>query len=51
MRAVTFVCLLVAGLSSASAAADEGGASFWLPGQMASFGAAPGEPGWSLPLV
>lgn len=31
--------------------ADEGGASFWLPGQMASFAAAPGEAGWSLPLV
>jgi hypothetical protein len=31
--------------------ADEGGASFWLPGQMASFAAVPGEPGWSLPLV
>ena len=25
--------------------ADEGGASFWLPGQMASFAAAPGEAG------
>ena len=33
------------------ASADEGGASFWLPGQMASFAAAPGEAGWSMPLV
>jgi hypothetical protein len=33
------------------AIADEGGASFWLPGQMASFAAAPGEAGWSMPLV
>ena len=31
--------------------ADEGGASFWLPGQMSSFAAAPGEPGFSLPVV
>jgi len=28
--------------------ADEGGASFWLPGQFASFAAAPQTPGWSL---
>jgi len=31
--------------------ADEGGVSFWLPGQMASFSAVQGEPGWSVPLV
>ena len=30
---------------------DEGGASFWLPGQMSSFAAASGEPGFSLPVV
>lgn len=30
--------------------ADEGGVSFWLPGQMGSFAATPVEPGWSLPL-
>ncbi len=33
------------------AAADEGGVSFWLPGQYGSFAAAPGEPGWSLPMI
>jgi hypothetical protein len=33
------------------ASADEGGASFWLPGQMSSFAAAPGEAGFSLPFV
>ena len=38
-------------LASAPAAADEGGVSFWLPGQYASFAAVPGDPGWSLPLV
>jgi hypothetical protein len=36
---------------SPAAFADEGGVSFWLPGQMGSFAAAPAEPGWSLPLV
>jgi hypothetical protein len=35
----------------ASAHADEGGVSFWLPGQFGSFAAAPGEPGWSLPFL
>ena len=34
-----------------AAVADEGGAGFWLPGQMGSFSALPGDPGWSLPLV
>lgn len=32
-------------------AADEGGVSFWLPGQYASFAAIPPEPGFSMPLV
>jgi len=35
----------------AIAVADEGGVSFWLPGQFSSFAAAPGEPGWALPFV
>jgi hypothetical protein len=33
------------------ARADEGGVSFWAPGQFGSFAATPGEPGWSMPLV
>ena len=45
-------CVTVALLSAAPAAfADEGGVSFWLPGQLGSFSALPGDPGWSLPLV
>ena len=32
----------------ADAHADEGGASFWLPGQYASLAAVPPSPGWSL---
>lgn len=31
--------------------ADEGGVSFWLPGQFGSMAAVPGDPGWSLPLI
>jgi hypothetical protein len=31
--------------------ADEGGVSFWLPGQQSNFAATPGEPGWSIPVV
>jgi hypothetical protein len=31
--------------------ADEGGVSFWLPGQYGSFAAVAPSPGWSMPLV
>jgi len=37
--------------ASTMCVADEGGVSFWLPGQYSSFAAVPGDPGWSLPLV
>ena len=40
---VTFGC--------SSAYADEGGVSFWLPGQMGSFAAVATEPGWALPVM
>src|SRR5262245_48381321 len=33
------------------ARADEGGVSFWAPGQMGSFSAVPGDPGFALPVV
>src|ERR1700722_5672087 len=33
------------------ARADEGGISFWLPGQSASFAASPQVPGWALGVV
>lgn len=36
---------------SLPAIADEGGTSFWLPGQYGSLAAVPGDPGWSLPLI
>jgi len=38
-------------LAAQASFADEGGASFWLPGSMGSFSALPSDPGWSLPLV
>jgi hypothetical protein len=36
---------------STTCVADEGGVSFWLPGQMGSFAGLPGDPGWSLATV
>ncbi len=45
--AAVAVVLLVA----QPAAGDEGGVSFWLPGQFGSFAAVPAAPGWSLGAV
>jgi hypothetical protein len=42
---------LAASIIASPASADEGGVSFWLPGQFSSFAAVPGEPGWSVPIV
>ena len=44
---IAFATLLIANALHA----DEGGVSFWAPGQFGSFSAVPGEPGWSIPLV
>jgi len=38
-------------LAANTACADEGGVSFWAPGQFSSLAAVPGEPGWAVPLV
>jgi hypothetical protein len=46
--ALLLVCALATGFD---ARADEGGASFWLPGQVASMAAVPPAPGWSLNLM
>jgi len=53
IRAILALALLIGtGIFFAPlASADEGGASFWLPGQYGSLAAAPAEPGWSLPLI
>ena len=47
-------CIVAVGaisLISHGALADEGGVSFWLPGQYGSFAALPPETGFSMPLV
>jgi hypothetical protein len=41
------LAILMLGSMSDAAYADEGGYSFWLPGQFSSLAAAPGVPGWS----
>ena len=55
MTVTSFEKSLCAGMLLAAAStmcvADEGGVSFWLPGQYGSFAAVPGDPGWSLPVV
>jgi len=48
---VTVAALVVAAAFPKSSRADEGGTSFWLPGQFANLAAVPGEPGWSLATV
>src|SRR5436309_1361144 len=45
------VTAFIASIASQAALADEGGLSFWLPGNFGSFAAAPGEPGLTLPLI
>jgi hypothetical protein len=44
---VTSAALLIV----SNARADEGGVSFWAPGQFGSLAAVPGEPGFALPVV
>ena len=50
LRKPVCAAVLLAAASTMSMA-DEGGVSFWLPGQMGSFAAVPGDPGWSLGAV
>ena len=51
MTTTTRVLSLLTLLPIAMAQADDGGISFWLPGQFGALAAAPVAPGWSLPLV
>ena len=51
MTTKTRVLGLIALLPIALAHADDGGISFWLPGQFGALAAAPVTPGWSLPLI
>ena len=52
-RVVGSLCVVAASLTAmgAPSSADEGGASFWIPGQYGSFIAVPDEPGWTLPIL
>jgi hypothetical protein len=53
-RLVLFTLLLAftfLALFESSAHPDEGGVSFWLPGQYGSFAAIAADPGFSLPMV
>jgi hypothetical protein len=49
LRMTLLLGALVTG--STAAKSDEGGVSFWLPGQFGSLAAAPQQPGWSLATV
>jgi hypothetical protein len=52
MGIVALVLLIIGGgFASPPANADEGGVSFWLPGQNGSLVAVPSDPGWSFALV
>jgi hypothetical protein len=43
--------IVAAALIAGPARADEGGVSFWAPGQFSSLAAVPGEPGFAFPVV
>ena len=47
--ATTFLACTLTLASCTEASADEGGTSFWLPGQYASFAGVSPPPGWSIP--
>jgi hypothetical protein len=48
---IGMLALAGVGLPGAVARADQGGVSFWLPGQYASFAAVAPDPGWSMPVT
>lgn len=50
-NAVIYYLFIMMILTVNKSFADEGGTSFWLPGQLGSFSASPSEPGWSLPFL
>ncbi len=51
LAAYAFVAAGFLAMAPDRALADEGGVSFWIPGQFGSLAALPGVPGWSLGLV
>jgi hypothetical protein len=48
---VLALALAIVGCPASVTLADEGGISFWLPGQYGSFAAVAPAPGFSMPLV
>jgi hypothetical protein len=48
-RTTTFLACTLTLVSGSTVRADEGGTSFWLPGQYASFAGVSPPPGWSIP--
>ena len=52
MRSITRIVLAASIVFIAGqVSADEGGVSFWAPGQFSSFAAVPGEPGFAMPFL
>ena len=51
LRRVAVILAFGFALSPIRASADEGGVSFWLPGQFGSLAAVPGNPGWSFASI
>ena len=51
MKRSMLLCFATALAVAPPVLADEGGVSFWLPGQFGSFAAAPGTPGLSVPFI
>jgi hypothetical protein len=51
VRVTSIAAIAALGLLAAPACADEGGISFWLPGQFGSLAAAPSTPGWQAAVV
>jgi hypothetical protein len=49
--AICGAAAFVAAAHGCGARADQGGVSFWLPGQYGSFAAIAPDPGWSMPLA
>jgi hypothetical protein len=48
---ISLLFLFSVALTTQASLADEGGVSFWLPGQFGSLAAGPQQPGWSIGAV
>lgn len=50
-HSLIFCLIVISFFVSAIVRADEGGVSFWIPGQSGSFAATLQDPGWNLPII